>query len=201
MIKNIIMDMGNVLLAYDPYVILNLVCDTEEEKQLIHTHLFEGEAWIMADRGEITNEQRYDIVKEHLPEELHEKLKRCVDGWDICLTPIDGAQAFCETYRKKGYGMYVLSNACNRFYTYFPRQYDVELFDGIMVSSTVRLIKPDRKIYELLCETYELTPQECVFIDDRAENVEAAKAYGMHGIVFDGDYASVERKLQRLLEA
>lgn len=200
LIKNIVLDMGNVLLTYDPHVILNRVCETKDEKRLILSELFEGEEWIMGDRGDITNEQRYDLVKERLPKELHPKLKECVLHWDICMTPIDGAKEFCRRRRAEGYGMYVLSNACNHFYDYFPQQYDMDLFDGVMVSSTVHLIKPDARIYELLCQTYHLKPQECVFIDDRPENVEAAKAVGMQGIVFAGDYASVEERLQKMAE-
>lgn len=196
MIKNIVLDMGNVLLAYDPHVILNQACENEREKELILKNLFEGEEWIMADRGDITNEQRYDLVKVRLPKELHPKLKTCVEHWDICLQPIEGAVEFCKKQRAQGMGMYVLSNACNRFYEYFPKHYDMDFFDGIMVSSRVHLIKPDVKIFELLCETYGLVPQECFFIDDRPENVEAARRIGMQGMVFAGDYAIVEQTLR-----
>lgn len=188
MIKNIVLDMGNVLLSYDPFVILNKVCETEEEKQLIYTHLFASDIWLMGDRGEITNDERYDLAKEHLPKELHAKLKECVENWDICMLPIAGAKEFCLRCGEKGYGLYVLSNACNHFYDYFPIHYDLDFFDGVMVSSDVHLIKPDTRIYELLCETYALSPEECVFIDDRPENVEAAERVGMKGIVFDEDF-------------
>ena len=185
--------MGNVLLSYDPHVILDKVCETEEEKQLILTNLFESEIWLMGDRGEITNDERYDLAKEHLPEKLHPKLKECVAHWDICMRPIAGAKEFCHRCREAGYHIYVLSNACNHFYDYFPKHYDMNFFDGVMVSSDVHLIKPDTRIYELLCETYDLNPEECVFIDDRPENVEAAKRVGMKGIVFEGDYKVVEK--------
>lgn len=198
MIKNIVLDMGNVLLSYDPYVILNKVCDTEEEKQLILTHLFESDIWLMGDRGEIKNEERYDLAKEHLPKELHAKLKECVTNWDICMLPIEGAIDFCQHCRDNGYHLYVLSNACNLFYEYFPRYYDMDLFDGVMVSSDVHMIKPDTRIYELLCSTYNLIPEECVFIDDRPENVTAAERVGMKGIVFIGDYAVVENELKNM---
>lgn len=201
MIKNIVMDMGNVLLAYDPFVILNRVCDSEREKKLILEHLFEGEAWEMGDRGEITNEQRYEIVKPWLPENLHPKLKTCVEQWDICMEPVTGAKEFCVRRREEGFGMYVLSNACSRFHTYFPKQFGCDYFDGIMVSSDVHLIKPDVRIYELLCETYGLIPQECVFVDDRLENVEAAKEVGMQGIVFAGDYGGLEAGLRDCCKA
>lgn len=199
MIKNIVLDMGNVLLSYDPHVILNKVCETEEEKQLILANLFDSEIWLMGDRGEITNEQRYDLAKEHLPEELHGKLKECVEHWDICMLPIEGAREFCHSCREAGYQIYVLSNACDNFFEYFPKYYDMDFFDGVMVSSTVRMLKPDARIYELLCSRYGLQPQECVFIDDLQENVKGAEVVGMKGIVFTGDYADVKRKLHEIM--
>lgn len=201
MIKNVILDMGNVLLSYDPQVILDKVCETEEEKQLILANLFESEIWLMGDRGEITNDERYDLAKERLPKELHPKLKECVAHWDICMLPIAGAKEFCHRCRENGYHLYVLSNACGRFYDYFPRYYDMDFFDGVMVSSDVHLIKPDTRIYKLLCETYGLVPRECVFIDDCPENVEAAERVGMKGIVFTGDYAVAENALQKMADA
>ena len=198
MIKNIVMDMGNVLLAYDPFVILNRTCENGREKELILTHLFQGEAWELGDRGEITNEQRYEMVRPLLPEALHPKLKTCVEQWDICMRPIPGAKEFCRRRRAEGFGMYVLSNACNRFHTYFPERFGCELFDGIVVSSDVHLIKPDVKIYELLCGIYGLIPQECIFVDDRPENVEAARKAGMQGIVFDGDFEALEERIRTM---
>ena len=56
--------------------------------------------------------------------------------------------------------------------------------DGAILSYQVKLIKPDPEIYRLLCSKYGLSASECVFIDDTAKNVEAARAEGMEGIVF-----------------
>ena len=67
-IKNIIFDMGRVLLQFEPYVSLNKYCDKEEDKELIYKELFQGPEWIMGDEGKITNGQRYELVKERIPE-------------------------------------------------------------------------------------------------------------------------------------
>lgn len=198
MIKNIVLDMGNVLLSFDPYLILNQVCETDEEKQLIFSNLFESEEWIMGDRGEITNEERYDLVRKRIPESMHEKLKECVLHWDIFMEPIAGAKEFIRQCKGEEMKVYVLSNACNKFFEYFPKHYDLDSFDGIIVSSKVRLIKPDVRIYELLCNTYGLKPQECLFVDDRLENVEAARKIGIHAVVFEGDYQVVKDALEKI---
>lgn len=195
MIKNIILDMGNVLLDYDPYIILNKACENDEEKAIINRELFNGEEWILGDLGTITNAERFAGVSRHVPKYLHGKLKECVDNWDICMTPVRGAQEFCEAAKSKGYGIYVLSNACSKFYEYFPRYYDLKFFDGVVVSSDIHIIKPNLKIYEYLLEKYNLKPEECLFIDDREENVDAARAANMNAVVFKNNYDEIRKMI------
>ena len=195
MIKNIVLDMGNVLLEFNPNVIIDKTCDTEEEKALILKELFLGEEWIMGDYGTITNAERFDLISKRVPEHLHDKLRECVDNWDICMKPIEGAQEFCKNIRDKGYNVYVLSNACNKFHEYFPRNYDVDFFDGIMVSSDVHMIKPDVRIYELLLDKYSLKAEECLFIDDREENVEGARKAGVKAVIFTNNFDEIMKGL------
>ena len=191
MIKNIILDMGNVLLDYNPNVILNKVCDNEEEKQIIFKNLFQGPEWIMGDLGQIKNSERYELVKERVPEYLHKKLKECVDYWDICMVPVNGAKEFCKNVKEKGYKIFVLSNACSKFYEYFPKEYDLNFFDGVVVSSDVHIIKPNEAIYNYLLEKYGLVPEESLFIDDREDNVEGARKVGMNAVVFKDNYLQI----------
>ena len=110
----------------------------------------------------------------------------------MCMKPVKGAEEFCKYARGKGYKLYVLSNASASFYDYFPSFLPLDFFDGVVVSSDIHLIKPDRKIYEYLLERYQLKAEECFFLDDRADNIEAAKAVGMEGMVFQGDYEAVK---------
>lgn len=194
-IKNIIFDMGRVLLKFDPYVSLNTYCESEEDVALIYRELFEGPEWIMGDEGKITNGQRYELVKERVPERLHRTLKLVVENWVMCMEPVDGAQAFYALVKEKGYKTYVLSNACNRFYGYFPRFYDLNSFEGVVVSSDVKMIKPNAAIYEYILKTYQLKPEECLFIDDVEANVEAAKAAGIKGFLFRNNYEELKEML------
>lgn len=196
MIKNIILDMGNVLLSFDPEVSLNAFVETEADRAIIRKELFEGPEWIMGDYGIITNAQRYEPVSKRVPERLHSQLQKCVDKWNICMKPIDGAMDFCEYVKRKGYGIYVLSNACSSFYSYFPRFAAVSYFDGVMVSSDVHMIKPEVEIYKLFLQTYDLTPEECLFIDDRPENIEGAQIANINGFIFTGDFNAIIEKYQ-----
>ncbi|MBQ3104277.1 MAG: HAD family phosphatase [Lachnospiraceae bacterium] len=194
MIKNIIFDMGDVLLRFRPELALQKFFEREEDRELIRRELFQGPEWILGDRGIITNAQRYDGVKERLPESLHPALKRCVEGWIMCIAPNPGAEEFCLSMKESGYGIYVLSNACDRFYDYFPQYFDLQMFNGIMVSSDVHMIKPEKKIYEHFLSVFGLKAEECLFIDDRPENVKGAETVGIAGVVFGNDFAGIRER-------
>ena len=130
-------------------------------------------------------------MSRRIPQEFHEQLQKCVDGWDICMRPVPGAMDFCRYVKDKGLGIYVLSNADASFHDYFPRFASEDFFDGVMVSSDVHMIKPERRIYEHFLSTFHLAPEECLFIDDRRENVDGARELGIQGVVFKGDFEEI----------
>ena len=196
MIKNIVLDMGNVLLDFNPGAVLDRFCSSDEEKEVIRKELFEGPEWEMGDKGEIRDRDRFDLVKERVPERFHKALRDCADKWDICMMPLPGAREFCEYVRSHGYKIFVLSNASDLFYTYFPKFLPLEFFNGVFVSSDYLMLKPDVKIYETFLNKYGLDPKECLFVDDRKENVEGAEKAGMNGFCFKGDYDQVLSVLQ-----
>ena len=182
--------MGNVLLNYDPDVCLDYFLEDEEDKALIKKELFDGPDWIDADLGFLTEDGLYECVKRRIPERLHPSLRNCVSHWHMCMTPVPGAREFCEKVKQQGYKIYVLSNASKKFYDYFPTFAPLTYFDGIVVSCDIHHIKPESEIYEYLMQRYSLMAEECFFIDDRPENVEAAKKAGMEAVVFDGIFPS-----------
>ncbi len=186
--KNIIFDMGNVLLTYDPEVCLNHIVEKEEDRALIRRELFEGPEWVQGDLGELTDEERFNGVSKRVPERLHEELRRCTVEWDMCMYPVKQAREFCDYLKKSGFGIYVLSNASSSFYRYFPRFAPFDYFDGIVVSCDIHIIKPDIRIYQHLLKKYNLRADECFFIDDLEANIEGAKNAGIDGAVFEGDF-------------
>ncbi len=196
MIKNVVLDMGNVLLDFNPEFVLSEFCSSEEEKEVIRKELFEGPEWALGDKGDIKDKDRFDLVKGRVPEKYHEALKKCADHWDICMDPLPGAENFCRCVKEMGLRIYVLSNASDLFYTYFPKFLPLQFFNGVFVSSDYLMLKPDVKIYETFLNKYGLDPKECLFVDDRKENVEGAEKAGMNGFCFKGDYDRVLSVLQ-----
>lgn len=196
MIKNIILDMGNVLLSFNPEIPLNEFCDTEEAKEIIRKELFQGPEWIQGDYGFITNAERFEPVSKRVPAKFHEQLKKCTLEWDICLKPVPGAREFCRFVKSRNFKIFVLSNADNTFHNYFPGFMEETFFDGIMVSAEVHMIKPESGIYEHFIHTFGLAPEECLFIDDREENIAGAEKAGIKGFVFKGDFEPVKNFLK-----
>lgn len=192
MIKNIILDMGNVLLQYDPGVCLNHFVEQEEDRALIRRELFEGPEWVEGDLGHITDEERFGGVSLRVPRRLHGELKQCVEQWHMCMQPVAGAKEFCRYAKEKGCRLYVLSNASSSFYQYFPRFAPLDYFDGIVVSCDIHMVKPDVRIYRYLLDKYKLQAGESFFIDDMADNVAGAEKAGIAGAVFHGDFGEIQ---------
>ncbi len=193
MIRNLIFDMGNVLLDYNPQICLNLFLKHPKDREIIMDELFHGPEWIEADKGDITCDEMFVEIKKRVPERLHPALRKCIDHWQICMTPLPGAKEYITAAKKAGYQIYLLSNASSSIYDYFPSFLPFDFFDGAVISSDVHLIKPNPKIYLHLLHTFHLQAAECLFIDDRAENVSAAVRLGMNGFLFKGSFEGLDQ--------
>lgn len=197
MIRNIVFDMGQVLIRWRPEEMLERFDLSQEEKTMLLQELFWSPEWIAQDRGIITEADMIARVSARLPETLHGTVEEVIKAWYVWhLTPMPGMAELVRKLKEKGYGIYLLSNASTALRGYFPRIPGSECFDGLMVSAEEKLLKPQHEIYERLYERFGLVPEQCVFIDDSPANIEGAMLTGMQGIVFRGD---TERLLRELL--
>lgn len=187
MIKNIIFDMGNVLLKFDRNYFLDAVGVKPADRRTLMNNVYLSLEWAKMDRGSMTEEEAAASMCSRLPERLHEQAHLLVDRWDRPILPVPGMAELVRELKEAGYGVYLLSNASYRQHEYWPRVPGSEYFDGTLISADVKLVKPCAEIYELLYSTFDLTPSECLFIDDSAANIEGAERTGMPGIVFHGD--------------
>ena len=199
MIRNIVFDMGQVLIRWRPEEMLERFDLSQEEKTMLLQELFWSPEWIAQDRGIITEADMIARVSARLPETLHGTVEEVIKAWYVWhLTPMPGMAELVRKLKKKGYGIYLLSNASTALRGYFPRIPGSEYFDGLMVSAEEKLLKPQHEIYERLYERFDLVPEQCVFIDDSPANIEGAMLTGMQGIVFRGDTERLRRELLAL---
>lgn len=198
MIKNIVFDMGNVIIRFDPELFMVRLGLAEEDRRLLKRELFVSLEWSRMDRGSLTDEEAAEIVCHRVPERLHDAVRRLVGMWDRPILPVEGMYELVEELRGMGYGIYLLSNASFRQHDYWPRVPASKFFDGTLISADVKLVKPQPEIYRLLCDKFSLVPEECVFIDDSTSNAEGAYFCGINALVFHGDAHEMRLKLNEL---
>ncbi len=190
--------MGNVLLWFDRERFLDAVGAEGEDRKILMNNVYLSVEWARMDRGSMTEAEAAASMCTHVPERLHEKVHLLVDQWDRPIYPVEGMAQLVRDLKTAGYRIYLLSNASYRQHEYWPRVPGSECFDGTLISADVKLVKPQREIYDLLCSNFSLKPEECVFIDDSAANIEGAEVAGMSGIVFHGEADEAREKLRAL---
>ncbi len=201
MIRNIIFDMGRVLLDYDAMPVCRAFTDNEEAALKVRAAIFDSGVWGQTDLGYITDEEAGEIACGYVEdEELRTAVRQAMRHWtEYNLWVFEGTAQAVEYVREKGLGLYILSNASHRFREYQGMIPHIDWFDGIMISAEEHLVKPDRAFYERLCEKYRLKPEECFFIDDMQHNVDGAAAVGIRGYCFaDRDVGRLMEKLKEV---
>lgn len=202
MIRNIVFDMGKVLLEYDPYQACYRHAKNVENALLLKKAIFDHPDWpAKIDGGLLYDDEYVSDVQDRLetPELKEMAAKVLSDWWLDSLFPKLGMKQLLESLLEKGYRLYVLSNCGYTFRRFEYKIPCVEQFSGILVSAEELLLKPDAKIFQRLCEKFELQMDECVFVDDLQKNVDGAIAAGMQGYCFaDGDVEKLTDYLQKV---
>lgn len=191
MIRNIVFDMGRVLVEYQENVVCEKLIEAEAEREAVGTSVFVSPEWIMLDMGVITEEQALARMQSRLKTD-HEKemAALCLAHWheyNMWTKPEMGGVV--RWAKEQGYGVYLCSNASLRLLSCYRDVIpEIDLFDGVLFSAEVKCMKPQKEMYEHFFERFGLNPQECFFIDDLQNNIDGARAVGMDGYCFaDGD--------------
>ena len=198
MIKNIIFDMGNVLIRFDPSLFIEREGITDpEDRRLILDELFNSVEWAQMDRGILEEKTAEPFILERFPERLHPTVSNLLHHWAIPGDEFTGMRELVADLKNAGYGLFLLSNASTAQHRYWPLFPVSRYFDGKLVSSDVKVVKPMREIYQIFTDRFLLDPEECLFIDDAPANVAAAITCGWNGIVFHQDAAQLRRKMRQ----
>ncbi|MBS5038486.1 MAG: HAD family phosphatase [Fusobacterium sp.] len=194
MIKNIIFDLGNVLIRFKPEEFINKNIKKEYREKFFNV-IFKGQEWADLDRGILEYSDAVKIFSEKIPE-CSSEIKKLFDNYILdVLEPIEKNIEIMKSLKGK-YKLFVLSNFHYPAFDYIFKNWEFfKYFDGKVVSGHCKLLKPEKKIYELLCLTYSLKPNECVFIDDTKANIKAAEEFGINGIHLT-DINILEEKLK-----
>ena len=197
-VRNVVFDFGGVLVAWRPQDIIDSFYAEPELRRALRTHAFEHDDWLDMDRGMLDEASvvRRCAMRMARPEA---ELRALFDHVRAALVPIESTVALLRELRARGLKLYGLSNMSETVFAHLSGRHDFfGLFDGIVVSATVKLLKPEPAIYEHLRDRFKLDFAESVFIDDLARNVESARCVGLPAIQFTST-EQVRRELAPLL--
>ena len=187
MIRNVIFDFGNVLIDWNPaYLFLPYFNGDEDKCQYFTDNICNREWFTRMDRGETMDKCVADLQAQY--PQYADAVAMFRDRWfDMCNGEIAGMLEIIQDLKAKGVGVYGLTNWPAETFEEARRRFKtIASIDNYIVSSYVKLAKPEPAIFKLLLSKFNLKPQECVFIDDRKDNVDAAIAQGMSGIIYPG---------------
>jgi len=192
MIKNIVFDLGNVLISFKPSDYFDKENYPESIKTKILTDIFRSREWLMLDNGDISTQEVIDSIALRSTLKKEEILHIFNLRTEI-IFPLDQNVRILPELKKRGFKLYFLSNfPIDIFEEVKTGYYFFQYFDGGIISAEVKVSKPDKRIYEFLMEKYSLLSCECLFIDDIEKNVSAAETLGMKGLVTFGSQEIVE---------
>ena len=197
MIKNIIFDCGRVIMQYDERYISSFFTDNEEDTELLATVGMHRKYWNAFDEGTLAEKDYLEAVKKELPERLHSAVEGLCAAWTSHMPPVEGIEDVIKEIKASGKGLYLLSNFNKRLRNELHLAPSLLLFDGLVISGEIGMVKPNVEIYEYLLKKHGLDASECLFVDDRLDNIEAGESVGIKGYLFDGD----AEKLRAYLKA
>ncbi len=184
-IKNIVFDFGGVLLDWNPRYLYRTFFWDEKEMEYFLTNVCNDEWNAEQDKGR-SFEEGVKLLQWQHPE-YREAIALFADRWeDMLRCELPETVSLLRKLKNDGYGIYGLTNWSAETIGIAYRRYDFfKLFDGIVVSGEEKLIKPDKRIYQVLLDRYKLDSEESVFIDDNPANIEAAWELGFNVILFN----------------
>lgn len=196
MYKNIIFDLGGVMVDFDPKTYLvDRFCNAEVEEKVSQL-TFESDEWKQLDAGLITRSEANLKMLAHAKElGCTFEVQGVLDDWMHILRPRKKMQELVQRLKAKGYCVYYLSNIPEDVLALLTERDLKGLFDGGVASCEVHINKPDPRIYQALLDKYSLKAGESVFIDDRLDNVQAAFRLGFAGIQMKESVGTLVRSL------
>ncbi len=185
-IRNIVFDVGMVLIDFCWERHCKNLGFHDEMIQAFDENMISSKYWDLMDEGLI---QEQDAIKEFI-KAMPQYEKQIEQFWSMpegFVEEYDYATPMIQQLKQKGYKVYLLSNYPLGMYQVHWHTFSFfKEVDGYIVSAQECMKKPDERIYRLLCDRYQIKAEECLFVDDRQVNVDAAISVGMESVLFEG---------------
>lgn len=182
-VVNLIFDLGNVLVRWDPVAIARSVVAGPGAVRLAE-HLFAHPDWQEVDRGSLSLDEVIARAVERT--DVDEPIVRGVyEAVASSLITIPESFALAQELKNKGHTLYALSNMGHVCADYLQAHAPFwSLFKDVVISARVGLLKPEPAIFAHMLTQFGLSADDCLFFDDTLANVEAARSCGIQAIHF-----------------
>lgn len=188
-LKNLVFDMGNVLIEWNSEKILKAITEDIHLQDLLRKEVFETGLWVETDEGVKTREEVIEIVTGKLGEDYRNEITQLLRYWYKYADVFTKVQDRIIELSKSDYSIYILSNTAFTFYDLVKEGYlpATSVAKGMVLSCEEKVLKPDEKIYNILLERYNLDPHDTMFFDDLPENIWGAARCGINGFVVENE--------------
>ncbi|MCR5790226.1 MAG: HAD family phosphatase [Lachnospiraceae bacterium] len=196
-IKNLVFDIGNVLLAFCWEKHLTKLGMSGEIFDRVAQATVKDPLWNEMDRGVMSSEE---LLKGFIRNDpgVEQEIRRMVADLYGIVEEYPYTESWLLQLKESGYGIYALSNYSEQAYhDTREKMRFLDLLDGYILSYREKLIKPDPAIYRLLLSRYHLNASECIFMDDTQANVDMAIQCGMEAFLFKGRDSAVRELVRR----
>lgn len=199
MIKNVIFDIGLVMIDFDWASFVHGIVNDEKAEKVINAATWGNKTWNELDRGVLPFDEVIKLFQQNAPG-YEKEIKLLFDRLGECPRKMPYAIPWVKELKAKGCGVYYLSNFFEYLMQEAPEVLDfIPYMDGGIFSCHEKITKPDPEIYRRLCTKYDLIPSECVFIDDSPANIESARKFGLNGVLFEG-YEKAYSEVMSMIE-
>ena len=202
MIKNIIFDIGNVILNFNYKEILPKYTTDKEAQDFIEQYIVNSPEWLgyaLIDTGYITKEEAISIVQDrtnHIHDKIIENFWNTYNNYAFIDKQVI---SLLNILKKQGYKIFLLSNINSHTHEAIKDSGLFQLVDGYVLSYLEHQIKPYEAIYQTLIERYNISPKESVFLDDNEKNINTANKLGFISKKVEPDnYQSIIDELNKL---
>lgn len=196
MIKQVIFDLGRVLLEWEPEQLAQKLAEEDADFEIEVWKITTHANWHQFDLGNLRIADLLDLHSHQYPRNT---LQQFLEKAPHILTPLHEGMKLLEAAKQKKLKLYILSNMSHDFTQHLVDTYPfLHEFDGSIYSCHYNLAKPDPKIFKTLLKQFHLKPEESLFVDDIPANIETAKQLGLETVLFTKEEKTYKEFLEKI---
>ncbi len=195
---NIVFDIGNVICEWNPQKLVDSVFSNDKDRICALENIIGHNDWLMLDKGTLSLEDAIPRAVARSGLHLH-KVAELFKETPKSLVPFPETVKLISALRERQFNLFVLSNMHDYAFEYLLAEHSFwDKFSGIVISSSIKSMKPEPEIFQYLLKHHNLKAEETLFLDDLESNIKAAGDHGIQ-VMLAKDPSTIEQDLLKRL--